>query len=164
MDTTELVLIRHGQSEANVGLSKEPDCGLSELGLRQARELAARLARWDFRGFEGVVSPYRRAVATAAEIKLETEITFEVDEGVREWGPVAVVKGREYPPEPVEALVERLKDFLRRKNGRRVVVVAHAAPIALLTQLAWGEMPVTTGEFWTGVNNCCPRWLKVTCG
>ena len=35
----ELLLIRHGQSEANAGLSLDPDCSLSETGLEQAREL-----------------------------------------------------------------------------------------------------------------------------
>ena len=164
MSQTELLLIRHGQSEANVGKSTHPDCGLSELGLSQARSLAARLRGFDLNGFVGVVSPYRRAIRTAEEISLKIGLRFEVDDAVREWGPAATVGGREYPLEPVGEMVQRLSGFLRRVQGRRILVVSHAAPIAVLTQLAWGEPVSTEGEFWTGVGNCCPRWLKVTCG
>ena len=42
MQTTELLMIRHGQSEANVGIACAPDCALTEAGLGQARD-AARL-------------------------------------------------------------------------------------------------------------------------
>jgi broad specificity phosphatase PhoE len=154
--------VRHGQSEANVGRSSEPDCAMTELGLEQARGAARRLAGFDLSGFTGVVSPYRRAVQTAREITAATRLTFEVDEGVREWGATATVGGRTYEQEPVEETVKRLEDFLRRRRGRRLLIVSHAAPIALLTQLAWGEPPTTQGQFWVGVGNCCPRWVKTT--
>ena len=81
----------------------------------------------------------------------------------REWGATAVVGGQTYPQEPIAETVTRLERFLRRRRGQRLLVVAHAAPIALLTQLAWGEKPVTEGQFWVGVGNCCPRWVKTTC-
>ena len=163
MEATELLMIRHGQSEANVGIACAPDCSLTELGLEQARGVAGRLKPLDLRGFSGVVSPYRRAVQTAREISAATGIAFTEDEAVREWGATAVVGTRTFEKEPIEDVVVRLKAFLHARRRQRLVIVSHAAPIALLTQLAWGEPPNTTGEFWLGVGNCCPRWLKTTC-
>ena len=160
MAVTELILIRHGQSEGNVGTSADPDCALTALGLQQARAVARRMAALDLSGFIAVTSPYRRAAGTAREVSLATGLTFSEDEDVREWGPACTVGGKAFEKEPVEFAAERLRRFLRRVEGRRVVVVSHAAPIALLTSLAWGEAPRTEGEFWQGVGNCCPRWLK----
>ena len=85
------------------------------------------------------------------------------DEAVREWGVAATVGGREFAREPIGEVLERLREFLRRYRGRKVVVVSHAAPISVLTHLAWGERPPTEGSFWEAVGNCCPRWLKTTC-
>lgn len=159
---TELLMVRHGQSEANVGASTDPDCALTALGLEQARSVAKRLARFDLSGFVGLTSPYRRAVQTAEAIALAVGVKFETEPDLREWGPAATVGGRAYPQEPVMETVHRLETFLRRRAGQRLLIVAHAAPIALLTQLAWGEPPITDGAFWAGVGNCCPRWLRVT--
>jgi broad specificity phosphatase PhoE len=161
-ETTELLLVRHGQSEGNVGTSTDPDCGLTDLGREQARAVARRLAAFDLRGFAGVTSPYRRAVWTAEAIALATGLTFTEDPAVREWGPAATVGRHTFELEPVEQTVRRLEAFLRERRGQRLLVVSHAAPIAILTQLAWGETPHTRGEFWLGVGNCCPRWLKTT--
>jgi broad specificity phosphatase PhoE len=159
---TELLMVRHGESEANVGLSTDPDCPLTPRGLDQARVLAGKLARHDLRGFVALTSPYRRAVQTAEVLASATGMRFEIDVDLREWGATAVVGGETYPQEPVAQTVERLERFLRRRAGQRMVVVSHAAPIALLTQLAWAEPPVTEGRFWLGVGNCCPRWVKAT--
>ena len=159
---TELLMVRHGESEANVGLSGDPDCALTPRGLGQARALAPRLARLDLRGFVALTSPYRRAVQTAEVLAAATGLALEVDPDLREWGATAVVGGQTYPQEPVGETVKRLEAFLRRRAGQRMLVVAHAAPIALLTQLAWGEPPTTEGKFWLGVGNCCPRWVKAT--
>ena len=160
--STELLMVRHGESEANVGLSTDPDCCLTPRGLQQARDLAPRLARLDLGGFVAVSSPYRRAVQTAREISAATGVAFSEDEAVREWGATAVVGSRTFEKEPIEDVVVRLKAFLEARRGQRLVIVSHAAPIALLTQLAWGETPTTEGQFWVGVGNCCPRWLKTT--
>ena len=157
---TELILIRHGESEANLGLSKDPDCLLTDRGREQARRLASELARHDLSGFVALTSPYRRAVETASLIAAATGLSFAVEELAREWGDLATVSGRQYPKETPAELIARLRHFLANFAGRKIVVVSHAAPIAVLTQLAWGETPNTEGQFWTGVGNCCPRWLK----
>lgn len=161
--TTELLLIRHGESEANVGRSKDPDCPLTDLGLQQATTAAHSIAGYDLRGFVGITSPYRRALQTAEAIARGTGIAFAVDEAVREWGETATVGERPYPREQVEDVIERLNSFLRRHQGGKVLVVSHAAPIAVLTHLAWGERPSIEGNFWAAVGNCCPRWLRTTC-
>lgn len=160
--STELLLIRHGESEANVGRSSDPDCSLTELGREQARCLARRLARYELAGFAALTSPYRRAVQTAQEIAAGTGLAFADEPAVREWGHTAVVRGLDYPEEPVADVVRRLRSFLQANAGQRLLIVSHAAPIALLTQLAWDEPPNTTGTFWAGVGNCCLRWLRVT--
>ena len=159
---TELLMVRHGESEANVGLSDDPDCPLTPRGLGQARALAHRLARHALPGFVALTSPYRRAVQTAEVLASAIGVRFEIDTDLREWGAMATVGGRTYEQEPVTETVARLERFLHRRAGQRMLVVAHAAPIALLTHLAWGETPVTEGRFWLGVGNCCPRWVKAT--
>ena len=158
----ELLLVRHGESEANAGRSDDADCALSGKGREQARQLAHRLLAHDLSGWVGLTSPYRRATQTAEEIATVTGLSFAVDEAVREWAGPAMVNGRHYPAESGEQLVERLKGFLRRHDGRKLVVVSHAAPIAALTQVAWGETPNTKVQFWDGVGNCCLRWLRTT--
>ena len=161
---TELLMVRHGQSEANAGTSTDPDCNLTERGREQARAAARRLAQLDLSGFVALTSPYRRTLQTAEEIALATGIAFTPDEELREWGPAADVAGRHYAQEPVTDTVRRLERFLRARAGQRLLIVSHGAPIALLNQLAWGEPPTTEGQFWLGVGNCRPRWVKTTCG
>src|SRR5688500_2419802 len=152
---TELLLVRHGQSEANAGCSTDPDCPLTDLGRSQARRLGERLAGCGLSDFLALTSPYRRARDTADAIARTTGLAFVDEPAVREWGASATVGGQSYPNEPIAEVVRRLEEFLRRYAGRKLLVVSHAAPIALLTQLAWGEEPTTAGEFWSGVSNCC---------
>ncbi|HEX4793227.1 MAG TPA: histidine phosphatase family protein [Humisphaera sp.] len=158
---TELLLIRHGESEANVGRSTDVDCLLTDAGIEQARQLGLRLAEHDLRDFLFLTSPYRRTVHTAAAITEATGRSFVVDERIREWGEFATIGGKQYPKETTRELVERLREFLLDHAGRKLVVVSHAAPIAVLTQLANGESPNTLGQFWIGVENCCSR--RVIC-
>src|SRR5947209_637097 len=62
----ELLLIRHAQSEANAGPCDACDCGLTELGRRQATRVGERLrSQFDVGAFWGLTSPYRRARETA---------------------------------------------------------------------------------------------------
>jgi broad specificity phosphatase PhoE len=153
----EAYLVRHGQSEQNVGLSVHPDTDLTGLGRDQSGRAAAQLAACDLRGFAGVVSPYRRARQTAEVIAAATGLQFAVDERVREWGQPVTIDGRAYELEPIDEVVVRLSDFVAAVRGRRLVVVSHGTPIALLTQLIRGERPITAGNFWEGVENCCLR-------
>ena len=157
---TELVLIRHGESEANAGLSNNPDCALTQRGIEQAAGLGRELARHDLSRFMALVSPYRRTVQTAEQIAASAPLQFEIDERIREWGDIASINGREYPRESTDELIARLEDFLRLHHGEKLIIVSHAAPIAMLTNLAWGEDPNVQGQFWASIANCRPRWLR----
>jgi broad specificity phosphatase PhoE len=153
-------MVRHGQSLGNAGLSEEADCCLTELGQEQARAAAGLILSHELDGFVGVVSPYRRARETAACISAATGMVFEVEPLVREWqwsGP-ATVGGVDYPMESVEHLADRLTRFLRKHAGKKLLVVSHAGPIAVLTQLAWGE----AANPHAAVENARPRWVKVS--
>jgi broad specificity phosphatase PhoE len=156
----ELILIRHGQSEQNAGLSTDPNSRLSPLGREQSEKVAAELR--DLEGFTGIVSPYRRARETARAIAEVSDVEFEVDEAVREWGNPVIIDGCAYPLERIEEVVDRLRQFLINRRGQRLVIVSHATPISILTHLARGHEPVTTGEFWADVENCCLRRITPT--
>ena len=158
---TELILIRHGQSEANVGRSTDVDCPLTDTGIEQARQLGLQLRERSLGEYLFLTSPYRRAMHTAAEITKATGHSFVVEERIREWGERATIGGKQYHKETTQELVARLSEFLLDHAGRKVVMVSHAAPIAVLTQLANGEMPNTLGQFWIDVENCCLR--RVIC-
>jgi len=159
---TELLLIRHGESEANIGRCADPDCCLSDLGVEQAQKLAKRLSRYDLGDFLALSSPYRRAIQTAEEIALATGLPFVVEDAIREWGEACTINEKLYEKESIDQLILRLSKFLHHVHGQKLVIVSHASPIAVLSQLAWGEPPNTEGEFWSGIAHCCPRWLKVT--
>src|SRR5450432_2573121 len=120
---TELLLIRHGESQANIGLTTHLDSCLTPRGIDQARQLGIRLAAGhDLRDFVGLTSPYQRARQTAAEISGATGIAFEIEEHVREWSDAATVNGRHFPKEIGEELVARLETFLEIHSGRKLII------------------------------------------
>lgn len=83
---TNLVLIRHGQTDFNLqhrwqGWSDNP---LNEVGRQQAARVACRLAR-DFKHVEAVYSsPLMRAYETARIIGAELGVPVRLSEGLRE--------------------------------------------------------------------------------
>ncbi len=83
-----MILLRHGQSEFNRQFTltrRDPgieDPDLTELGQAQARLAAERLAELDLR--RCIVSPYTRALQTAAPIVAARRLTVTVDPRVRE--------------------------------------------------------------------------------
>ena len=74
---------------------------------------------------------------------------------MREWAGPATVNGKHYAAESGGQLIERLAEFLRRHDERKVVIVSHAAPIAALIAVAEGRVPNTSVPFWDGIDNCC---------
>lgn len=72
----ELFLVRHGQSEYNIGLTEYLDSGLTPLGQMQAARTAARLA--DDRLTHIYVSPLRRTLQTAGPVCAATHLQAEV--------------------------------------------------------------------------------------
>ena len=159
MSLSDLILIRHGQSLANINCSNEPDCELSDAGHEQARELGRRLTALPLEGFVGLVSPYRRALQTAQYITQFTGMTFEIDEDVREFGARCDINGCRYEAETPAEFTTRMKRFLGRAAGK-LVVVSHGSPIAYMAQLANGfELPVK-GPIHEWIGNAQFRWIS----
>jgi broad specificity phosphatase PhoE len=158
----ELILVRHGRSAQNAGLTTDLNSPLTDLGRQQAAGVTAQLAKLDLRGWIGVTSPYLRARQTAEQIAAATGVPLTIDDAVREWGQTITIDRIEYPHEPIEDVVRRLERFLVARQGQRCLIVSPGTPIALLTQLARREQPTIVGSFWEGVENCCLR--RVTPG
>jgi len=76
-------LIRHGQSEQNVGLTRAFDSQLTEEGTQQAIRVGKALA--GVPGLDGLVSPFLRCLQTAEAISLMTGIRFRVVSDLGEW-------------------------------------------------------------------------------
>src|SRR3978361_1557314 len=83
---SEIILIRHGESEANIGLSTNPDCALTSKGIDQARMVGERLKRVNLSPYRCLVSPYDRARTTARQIPERTGLIFQIEPAIREWG------------------------------------------------------------------------------
>jgi phosphohistidine phosphatase SixA len=137
----ELLLIRHGQSLANVGLSSEADCLLSDHGHTQAKHAAESLRARDLTGYIGLVSPYQRAIQTAQYLTAETSLAFGVDPRLREYGKTTTISGQCFPQETVEQLIDRISDFAKWALGKRLVIAT--------TGVCRAE-----GNFWERVPNC----------
>lgn len=151
----------------NVGISARADCALTVKGVRQAQEVAWRI-RESIRAVDdvpldlraGVVSPYRRALQTAAIIADITGIHFGIDHAVREWGKQAQIGDTVFEEEPIEWVIDRLSGFVEARKRQRLVV-AHGTSVSLLTQRSAGETLSTTGRFWDDVENCCLRHMRL---
>lgn len=157
----EFILIRHGESEANVGLSDHPDCALTPRGIEQARAAAQRLAAFDLSRFNLRVSPYTRARCTADLLSKSIGRRFQVEPLIREWGKECSIDGVCYPTETREQLVQRIKAFYATARGQRFLIVSHAAPIAVMLQVFAGNEPhIEDNCFWEGIENCCLYHLR----
>ncbi|MCU0887122.1 MAG: histidine phosphatase family protein [Rubritepida sp.] len=83
-----MILLRHGQSEFNLHFSATrrdpgiPDPALTPLGHEQAQRAAESLARRDIRRI--IVSPYTRALQTAAPVAAALNLPLTVTPTVRE--------------------------------------------------------------------------------
>ncbi len=159
MPDTELILIRHAQSELNAarrwqGLADSP---LSELGRQQVQALACELAA---ERFDAVVSsPLARAVATAEPLALPRGLALELEPALREldvgqWGglsrdeigrrwpealarfdaedPDARAPGGESRREIGRRVGRAIAFLVERHAGRSVAVVTHLGVILAL--------------------------------
>ncbi len=77
---SEIILVRHGEASANFRESTNP--GLSELGRRQALEVAERLAH--LKEFELFTSPLKRAQETAEPLSRIWKRPAAIEPRVRE--------------------------------------------------------------------------------
>ena len=160
---TELILVRHGETDWNaVGrLQGHTDRPLSDYGREQARRLADELEGEEFDAI--YASDLARARETAEIIGAQLGLPIILDPDLREkdWGNweglIAVERDRvEFVGESTEAHQERMLRALRRISERhpgdgRVLVVTHGGSMRRVQTEALGfAMPV--------VENC-GRWV-----
>ena len=153
---TQIILIRHGESEANIGLSTDPNCVLTEKGKQQARAVGERLKDVDLSQFIGLVSPYDRARTTARLVAEQAGVEFQIEPAIREWGKPCTIDDVHYPAESRQELAARIAAFIERMRGRKIVLVSHAVPIAEMVRIAEGrDLNLEIECFWEGIDNCC---------
>lgn len=165
---TELILIRHGETEWNsLGrLQGHLDSQLSAKGLRQADALAARLASVSFHAL--YCSDLGRALETARRIAARTGHSVVQDLRLRErglgllegltreeanqrhpevfaeyaaGGPDFVIPGGESASQRLRHAVECLEELGARHAGARVVVVTHGGVLSSLFRHCLGIPP-----------------------
>ena len=150
-----LILLRHGRTAANAAglLQGRSDLSLDEVGIEQARQVAAALGRVD----RVITSPLARARETAAAFGLPHSVDerwVELDYGVYEGQPMAQVPANvwalwrsdpTFAPERGETMCgldERVRqasrDALELARDEIVVVVSHVSPIKAAVAWALG--------------------------
>jgi broad specificity phosphatase PhoE len=150
-----LILLRHGRTAANASglLQGRSDLSLDEVGVEQAREVAAAIGRVD----RVISSPLPRARETAAAFGVPHSVDerwIELDYGVYEGRPMAQVPASVwalwrsdpmFAPENGEtmgALDQRVReacrDALQIARDEIVVVVSHVSPIKAAVAWALG--------------------------
>ncbi|MAR90652.1 MAG: histidine phosphatase family protein [Pseudomonadota bacterium] len=158
MNTTHLILIRHGQIQANVDKRWHgwTDSHLTELGIAQAERVAQRLHREHPDISAIYASPLRRTQQTARLIADILELDVVEEPRIKEYG-IGIWEGEtfadlhskhgffkaveadpHYAPEQGESIAQvgtrvtqALQSFLDRHPGEKVVAVSHGAAMAL---------------------------------
>ncbi|MET0695288.1 MAG: histidine phosphatase family protein [Propionibacteriaceae bacterium] len=185
---TDLYLIRHGESVANV----EPiiggmtgDAGLTDRGRRQAAALERRLTKEPIPADHLYASTLPRALETAAYVSRALGLPFERDDEVQELRPgladgmsmdewLATYPGWQDGPlrnpfHPMAPEGESWAQFLvragaaltrlvRRHPGETVVVVTHGGVIESSFYLALGLGPTSDRVRYSPRNTCLTHW------
>jgi len=157
MQRTQLIIVRHGQTEWNIAGIRQGhlDSALTSKGLAQAKALAQRLARERFSALYS--SDLGRAVQTAREIATVTGHAISVDARLRErhlgifqglnadeitakypeerrqfrtQGPDYVIPGGESMRQQVERNVTYLNELARKHRGEQIVIVTHGGVVS----------------------------------
>ena len=157
MDRTEVLIVRHGQTQWNIrGIRKgHLDSELTEKGIAQAKALAQRLARERFAALYS--SDLGRAVQTAGIIAGVTRHSIITDPRLRErhlgifqglsgeeikekfpeeyrrhrsLGPHYVITGGESALQQVERNVACLSELGEKHVGEAIVVVTHGGVVS----------------------------------
>lgn len=171
----ELLVIRHGQSEADILkiIEGRADFNLTELGLHQA----ALMAEWvnSYMGISKIISsPLKRAKQTAEKLSAVTNITLEFDDDLMEWknGLIAgltqaeaderyPLPDKKFPHTAVyeqESMIEfrsRTEIALSRiinenSSDSKIAIISHGGTINMLFR-SFLELPISTNlSFTTG--------------
>ena len=157
MSRTQIIIVRHGQTEWNIkGIPQGYlDSPLTPRGLAQAKALGQRLARENFTALYS--SDLGRAVQTAVEISNVTGHGIITDARLRErhlgifqglngeeivakypeerrlmrsQGPGYVIPGGESMVQQVERNIACLNELAARHEGEQIVVVTHGGVVS----------------------------------
>ena len=157
MQRTQLIIVRHGQTEWNIAGIRQGhlDSGLTTKGIAQAKALGQRLAREKFTALYS--SDLGRAVQTATAIAEFTGHEIVTDPRLRErhlgifqglnadqistqypderrllrtLGPEYVIPGGESMRQQVERNVAYLNDLAGKHAGETIVVVTHGGVVS----------------------------------
>jgi len=146
-----LILVRHGESEANARgiIQGRLDFGLSELGRLQAERVAERLQGEDV--LRIVTSPLIRAAQTAETIGASCGIAPEADPALMEYdaGEISGLTGEEIRRRYPEVLVTYARGERPRfagEEGREVFAARLASVLARLTSGPEGETTVAVAH------------------
>ena len=159
-----ILLLRHGQTDSNAGgiVQGHLPVPLNELGHRQARALAARLATAIPRIGRLISSDLPRAAQTAAPIAQALGLPIEFDaqwrerllgefqgKSVGERRTWTLATGEETPPgaESVAEFESRvltaLENVVATADGSPIAVVTHGGPVrVVLRMLGDGRLPI----------------------
>jgi broad specificity phosphatase PhoE len=180
--TTQVVLIRHGQSQGNAegrfgGHTLTP---LSELGRKQAAATGRVLAAENFKAI--YTSDLPRAIETASPLSLSTAIKLQPTEAFRERS-VGVMAGLTFEeaaekyPEQYQALLrrdfdhvllggesyhqtldraaEKLDEAIEEYKGGQIAIFTHAGTICILVLHLMGALAAPELKpVWIASSNC----------
>jgi 2,3-bisphosphoglycerate-dependent phosphoglycerate mutase len=129
---TEIWLVRHADCYRDMTEADDPP--LSALGREQARRLAERVRRAEPTAVYS--SPYRRAMETAHAIADDVRVDERLIEMPLDLSEDGIIEFKEQPDAAAARMRAVVDDIVREHEGRRVVVVSHAASIlACLTDV-----------------------------
>jgi broad specificity phosphatase PhoE len=162
--TMEIIIVRHGLSEANVDGSIGTDSSLADKGRQQAEELASKLKD---EGLDVIFcSPLKRCIQTAEPIsrllsqkpvvdprlkevdwgtfdgKTKEEVTAAVGMPPKDYLDTYAYDFTKFGGENYKDMEKRLHQFLDDLKGRpykKILVVTHGAPVRMLNYLLTGQ-------------------------
>lgn len=154
-----IILVRHGESEFNVGKSESVDSHLTDKGFAQAHETAMYLGRYlDKEKYWTIIaSPYIRTFVTANIIRYTSfdQSTLNTDIRIAEYLlcrpeffqskiPYSLQTGESITELPTaEQTLENLKNFWNDLDkDRNYIIVSHGIPIMVMVELARGKASI----------------------
>ncbi len=173
----EIIVVRHGQSFANIGETNHPDSEITPEGRNQVQSTADWLAAHDLSDFQGITSPLHRALQTADIIHQKTGVPFMVDFGPREVMMIhndfdIPLRKQEFPhfhwpwnaekatlkTEDERTYLVRVSSFVDGLPNGKYLIVSHGTPSRTIVELAAGEgLRVDLNDY---VRNASINWVK----
>lgn len=156
----KLLLVRHGQSEYNAGLSDKFNSKITQKGVDQAARAGMSLrAMIGNERFFGLTSPYMRCLQTANIIAAHTDVKFKVlgslgetpnelhakDAYVYCEGKIypgfdwTLFKSWNYSNESNKSYVARIEEFVNYLGDENYLVVSHMTPIMDIVKKICGD-------------------------